>query len=285
MTWQVVAHKDFQDAVRSRWLWALAGIFVALVSAVSLGAGYFLQDVGSSDILSVMNGLLVTTLVPLISLVVGYGAVAGERESGSLKLLLSLPHSRLDVVVGKVVGRSAVMAVAVTVGFLLPAVVLAILVPLGQVASFDAFEFVGFTAFVVVLAAVFVAIAVGISALARTQKQAIAGALGFYFLFVTFWVLFQTVGFVGLIIISQGWPGWMPLSLQETQNVFRVVNPTGAFKILTTAFLNDALFAPQTADVRGVRPRNLQVSAVSMLLFWLLFPVLVGLWRFEETDL
>jgi ABC-2 type transport system permease protein len=53
---------------------------------------------------------------PIVGVVVGYNAVSGGRESGSLKLLLSLPHSRADVVFGKVVGRGAALSLAVFAG-------------------------------------------------------------------------------------------------------------------------------------------------------------------------
>ncbi|MFB6217602.1 MAG: ABC transporter permease subunit, partial [Halobacteriaceae archaeon] len=129
MTWDVVARKEFRDAVRSRWLWALTVVFVLftagaalLFALVSGGGGQQAQGLTSLGLL----GFLLSPaglLVPIIGLVVSYKAVAGERDSGSLKLLLGLPHSRLDVLLGKVVGRGAVVGVAVVTGFVLTAVV------------------------------------------------------------------------------------------------------------------------------------------------------------------
>jgi len=123
-------------------------------------------------------GLLSGTLVPLIALVIAYSAVTGERESGSLKLLLSLPHSRADVVFGKVAGRSAALSTAIIVGFVVPAVILA----LGPL-SLDIVSYVGYTLLVALLVSVFVAIAVGWSAAAPSQRIALGGAIGLYFLF------------------------------------------------------------------------------------------------------
>jgi len=40
-------------------------------------------------------------LVPLISLILGYDAIVGERERGSLDLLLALPITRLELLLGK----------------------------------------------------------------------------------------------------------------------------------------------------------------------------------------
>jgi len=54
---------------------------------------------------------IVTLFLPLVAIFAGYAAISKERTGGSLKLLLSLPHSRKDVIIGKVVGRCGVVGV------------------------------------------------------------------------------------------------------------------------------------------------------------------------------
>lgn len=273
MSWQVVARKDFEDAVRSRWLIALTAFFVLLVGAVVFVVRPAPGETVSSN--QVLNSLfikdaLVTTLVPLIALVTAYNAVVGERSSGSLKLLLSLPHSRADVVFGKVLGRSAAFATPVVVGFLLPGVVLAV----GPL-QFDPVAFLGFTLLVVLLGAAFVSIAVGFSSATASHRLAVAGAIGIYFLFVPLWgaVQFPLQLYFGM----GGGPGWLPLTGTEVLRFLRLLNPTGSFKILSGAFLGDQLFA---SDVL-----RLHVAALSMLVTWLLVPPLLGYVRFENADL
>jgi len=127
MSLVAIARKDFQETVRSRGMIALVVLFSLLVAAFAFAVRPTAESeqFATEVLLSVFIGpFLVTTLVPLVGVVVGYNAVSGERESGSLKLLLSLPHSRADVVFGKVVGRGAALALAVFAGFLLPALVL-----------------------------------------------------------------------------------------------------------------------------------------------------------------
>lgn len=287
MTWDDVARKEFQDAVRSRWLWGLSLVFLLLVTAMAtllsvLPKGFIslvlfvppeqVRQVSAGLVLFALNGSLVTPLVPLIALVVSYGAVSHERETGSLKVLLALPHSRADVVVGKLVGRAATIGAAVVVGFLLPGVVMAATVP------FAAVEYLGYVALVVLLATTFVAIGVGISAAAGSQQRALIATLAFYLVFITLWFALQSVGFLAMSMLAGGWPGWMPLSLQETVRAVRVANPTGAFKVVSGAWLSGTLFAP-AAD------RGLQLAAVAMLAFWLTAPIAVGLRRFEAVDL
>lgn len=274
MTWTAVARKDFQDAIRSRWVAGLSILFILLVSA----AAYLVRPAPGETISSnaVLNSLvvrdaLVTTLVPLLALVVAYKAVVGERESGSLKLLLSLPHSRADVVFGKVAGRAAAIAAPISVGFLLPAVVLLVAPPV----NFDVVSYVGYTLLTAILAVAFVAIAVGFSAAASSSRRAVAGAIGIYFLFVPLWgaVRFPLQLYLGM----GGGPSWLPLTGQEVLRMLRLLNPTGSFKIVSNAFLQGSLYTGGQV--------NIQVSATLMLVLWILVPPLLGLLWFREADL
>jgi ABC-2 type transport system permease protein len=274
VSWSVVARKDFDDSVRSRWLQALTVLFVVLVALAVLlerfiGSG---ATVTSERLVNglVMRDLIVTGLVPLIALVVSYNAVVGERESGSLKLLLSLPHTRGEVVVGKLIGRAASFGLAVVVGMLVPALALA-LGPLRlQIAGF-----VGFLLFTVVLGIVFVSIAVGTSAAVATNIRAITIATAIYFLFVPVWSIVQLP--LRFFLTTSGVPGWLPLTGAETFRLLRLINPTELFKILTGAYLDATLYAGDQAA--------LHASATAMLVVWLLAPILVGFVRFERADL
>ncbi|MFB6193990.1 MAG: ABC transporter permease, partial [Halobaculum sp.] len=236
MSVEVVARKDFEDAVRSRWLLGLSAVFVLLVSATVwfLGRSGEITTTGLVNFVFIKDAM-VTTLIPLIALVIAYGAVVGERESGSLKLLLSLPHSRSDVVFGKVLGRTGAIAVPVAAGFLIPGLIGA----LGPL-QFRPGTYLGFILLVVVLSAAFVGIAVGFSAAVASNRLAIAGAIGIYFLFVPLWGAIQLP--LQLYLGVGGAPGWLPISGQELLRALRILNPTGSFKILANEFVNGTLF-------------------------------------------
>ena len=283
MSLEAVARKDFQDAVRSRWLLGLTAFFVLLVSVVVYlvrpGAG---QTLSTSALLGsvFIRDALVTTLIPLIALVVSYNAVVGERESGSLKLLLALPHSRGDVVFGKVVGRAGAIAVPVSVGFLLPGLVAAI----GPL-SLRPGTFVGYILLTLLLSAAFVAIAVGFSSAVASNRLAIGGAVGLYFLFVPLWGAIQFP--LRLYLGTGGGPSWLPIAGSELLRLLRLVNPTGSFKIVSGEFVSGTLFAAGQAgsEAAGQYATQMEIAAFAMLVAWLLVPPLLGLWRFEGADL
>ncbi|WP_123619992.1 ABC transporter permease [Halorubrum sp. CSM-61] len=276
MSLAAIAEKDFQEAVRSRGMLILVALFSLLVAVFA----YVVRPTGQGEqfateaLLSFAVGpFLVTTLVPLVGVVVGYNAVSGERESGSLKLLLSLPHSRADVVFGKVIGRGAALALAVLTGFLLPALVLFGLAQTGALATFNVGAFLGYTVFAAVLGVVFVAIAVGCSAAATTQRRALIGGVAIFVLFVVLWSFVTGQ----LLDAASGLIDPLPASQQQVSVFLRVANPITGVELLSNAFLGEQLFTGETV--------NRQVSAVSMLVFWTIAPPLAGLWKFDSDDL
>ncbi|ELZ54698.1 MULTISPECIES: ABC transporter permease [Halorubrum] len=271
MSLPAVARKDLRETVQSRGMIALIALFSLLVSLLA----FFVRPTAQNEqfatevLLSVFVGpVLVTYLVPLVGVVVGYSAVSGERESGSLKLLLSLPHSRADVVFGKVVGRGAALSLAVFAGFLLPAAVL-IVAPV----TFNAGAFLGYTVFAAALGVVFVAISVGCSAASSTQLRALIASIGVYVLFVLLWSLVtgRLLDAAGPVVDA------LPASAAQIQVFLRVSNPTTAIEVLSREFLAGRLFAGETT--------NRQLSAAAMLVFWTVAPPLAGLLKFDADDL
>jgi ABC-2 type transport system permease protein len=276
MSLPAIAEKDFQDTVRSRGMLILVALFSLLVAVFAYVFAPPGEQFATEFLLSAAVGpFLVTTLVPLVGVVVGYNAVSGERESGSLKLLLSLPHSRADVVFGKVVGRGAALSLAVFSGFLLPALVLLALSQLGYIEAFNIGSYLGYTVFAAVLGVVFVAIAVGCSAAATTQRQALIGGVAIYVLFVMLWGAI-TGQFLGAAA-DAGLIDPLPVSQQQISVFLQVANPITGVELLSNAFLSGQLFSGEAV--------NQQISAVSMLVFWTIAPPLAGLWKFDADDL
>jgi len=72
-------------------------------------------------------------------------------------------------------------------------------------------------------------------------------------------------------------PEWVPLSATALNNALLIFNPASAVRGLTRALLTGQFLSGETA--------GLQVSAISMLLVWLLAAPLVGLFVFQRRDL
>ena len=281
MSWAAIARKDFQDAARSKALWALSALFVLFMAGMAyvftlLGnAG----GQGSAELESI--GLLVflvtpvTLLIPITGLVIAHKAIAGEVESGSAKFLLSLPHTRRDAVVGKVVGRSAVMCLAVLVGLVVAAVVV-----VGLYDSFDPAAYVGFSLLSLLLTAVFTAIGVGLSALTTDSGRATILAIGFYVVFELVWDVVPAGA--NYLLNGSFFPTGVP---PEWYLLLNRIPPSAAFTTAVNQLLPGDYGALAPLFPEGVPLYLSEWAALATLLAWLVVVPAIGYWRFDAADL
>lgn len=283
MSWQVIAKKDFQDAVRSKAFLALSAIFLLLVIGISVLVGSVDEVGGTSPDALGLIFFIASSLglfVSIAAIVVCYRAIAGERESGSVKLLLSLPHTRQDVLIGKVVGRAAVLAVPIVVALLVGTVV-----GTTMLGDFAPVPTLLFALVALLFALAYASIMVGVSATTGSTTRAAALAIGFLLIVEFLWdvVVFGAVYIAGGFTFPQttaDFPGWA-FALAQLQ-------PSGAFVTALAAVVPDA---PQQGG--GIVPPPGQLDgllasqwvAFLALLFWVVVPLAVGYWRFQAADL
>ena len=282
MSWTVVARKDFQDASRSRMLWAIVGLFAVLMGVSALVPSLIGNDapvaVGYDTAAD-----LAETLVPVTALVAAYLSIAGERESGSIKLLLGAPHSRRDVTIGKLVGRSGVVVAGVLAGFLVAGLVA--IVVYGEL---DPGAFVSVALLTAALGVTFVGIAIGISAATATRSRAMALAVGLFFVFALLWDLVPlALNYLrtGSVLAEGSVPAW--------QLLVQRLNPSVAFRQLVDAAL--ALGEPSGLTATGPGMGDQQPDSTPFYLddwfmlvvlgAWTVVPVLLGHLRFRDADL
>lgn len=294
-TWADVARKDVEDATRSKVLWGVTTTFVAFLVMSMLSAEELVQGVDTVTASIALAGVatLAQLFIPGVALVAGYLAVTGERQSGSLRVLLSYPFSRSDVVFGKLVGRTVVTVTALLVGFAVASVLVVALYGAPSVATFA-----GFVASGVLLGVVFTGLAVGGSAFASTRGRAMALTIGPFVAMVFFWKPVV----VGIYYAVNGaLPG---VQAGTWYFLLKRLNPLEAYRVLVGGILDEPVHAvpdlPLEDLPEGVMPAQLEVServagevpfylqdwfAVVVLLAWGIVPVLVGYWRFTRNDL
>jgi ABC-2 type transport system permease protein len=278
-----VAKKDFRGARRSRSLWAVATL-LGLVTAL-LGYSYEAYQATPTESVQRLFAQLVLLsmlLLPIVALVASYMSIAGERESGGLRFLLSVPNTRRDVFVGKLTSRLAIVGAGIVFMFLTAAAggyARNGVLPLGLV--------VGVLALSLLYGGVFVSIAVAVSAAVAARSRAIAAAVGSYFVLV---LLFVVPG-LSVFTIAQ----WVHTTLLGSEpnldlyNAVTYVSPLTAYRKGTNMFFPDEMdqrVFQRAADASGELPVYLS-EEVSLLVFavWLVVPLLVGYRRFREADL
>jgi ABC-2 type transport system permease protein len=277
MSWAVVARKDFEDARRSRTLWVLTGLFIlfAAVMAYAYSTLDIPITVGNEVYQGTTLGLVfflvgpASLFISITAVVIANKAIAGERESGQMKLALGLPNSRLDFLLGKVIGRGAVLIAAVIIGF---AVALGVVVAtLGELAVVP---FSVFLAMTVLYTLVYVSVIVSISSMCATTGRATAAAVGVFFVLEILWDIIP----LGLFWVVNGFS----LDGQTPEWIAGVANLS-----ISTAY-NTAL----TAVMPNVNPIT-QGDAfflqpwfgLVVLALWLVVPLALGAWRFDQADL
>lgn len=295
MSWQLVARKDFADAARSRLLWGILAVFVVLVGVVGLTLNAASGETDAAGFLSffaVLGGQLV---VPVVALIAGYMSVVGERRSGSILVLFGLPHSRGDILAGKLVGRGAVVLVATAGAFAAAAVL-----NLAFAGDLPVVTFLATAGLTALLGLSFVGIAVGVSAAVATRGRAMAGAIGSYLLFGVLWepvVAGVHYAVEGSLAGLQA-PAWYFL-LKRLSPVFAYTQAVNGLLEGTVTPLvrwpvedvpQEAYAEPGALDlanrVAGDLPFFLgDWAAVLILAAWFVLPVLVGYRRFRNSDL
>jgi Cu-processing system permease protein len=263
-----IAYKELRDRLRNRWVLAVAAVFTALALVIVYFGGAQQGAIGMRSIEFTIASLvsLVIYLIPLIALLLGFDAVVGERERGSLDLLLALPVTRLEVLLGKYLGLAAALSLSTLGGFGLVAVLLGT-----QVGPAALEPFIGFMFSSVLLGLAFLSLAVMLSVLARDRTRASGLAISLWFFFV---LVFDLV-LLGLLVVGGGGEAgadWFPYLL--------LFNPADVFRILNIFSLDDVRSLYGLTSIVPTALAKPWLMALVML-GWIAAPLAVATWRFR----
>lgn len=263
-----IASKEFWDRIRNRWVLAVALVFtvfalvIAYFGAAQQGAvGFRSIDLTIASLVS-----LVIYLIPLIALVLGFDAIVGERERGSLDLLLSMPITRLELLLGKYFGLAAALTFSTVAGFGLVAVVLSTRLDLNAL-----FHYFGFMLSSVLLGCAFLSLAVMLSVFAADRTRASGLAIATWFFFV---LVFDLLLLGALVVTGGQWGG-------EIFPYLLLANPADVFRILNIFSLDDVRTLYGLATVFPSALANPWLLGLVMLA-WIVVPLGIASWRFRK---
>lgn len=262
-----LAFKEFRDRIRNRWVLAVALVFTVFSLVITYFGGAQQGQIGLRSIEFTIASLvsLVIYLIPLIALLLGFDAIVGERERGSLDLLLALPITRLEILLGKYLGLAAALSLSTCSGFALVAVLL-----FQQFSWGGLYHYLGFVLTSVLLGLVFLSLAVCVSVLARERTRASGLAIALWFFFV---LVFDLLLLGGLVATGGAYGG-------DIFAYLLLLNPADVFRILNVFSLE---------DMRGLYGLNSIVPAMlaqpwlltMVMLGWIVLPLAVARWRFK----
>lgn len=262
-----IAHKELRDRLRNRWVLAIALVFTAFALVIAYFGGAQQGAVGLRNIEFTIASLvsLVIYLIPLIALLLGFDAIVGERERGSLDLLLALPITRLELLLGKYLGLAAALSLSTVAGFGAAALLLG-----AQAGRAALGPYLGFMGSSVLLGLAFLSLAVMLSVVAadRTRASGLAIALWFFFVLVFDLVL------LGLLVLTGGQAGgdWFAWAL--------LLNPADVFRILNVFSLDDVRTLYGLSSI--VPPALAKPWLMAMVMLgWIAAPLSIATWRFR----
>lgn len=264
---RIIAGKEFRDRIRNLWVLAVALIFALFSLAIAYFGSAQQGEVGFRGIDVTIASLvsLVIYLVPLIALILGYDAVVGERERGSLELLMSMPVTRFEILLGKYLGLSAALACSTAAGFG------AGLLPLAaHLGASDVYHYLGFMLSAILMGMAFLSLSLLVSVLTSDRMRASGLAIALWFFFVLIFDLLLT----GALVASGGKLGsaaFGALLMLNPADVFRLLNIFGSEQV-------QAMYGLAT-----VMPERLTSPAVllGVMLGWIVAPFLIANWRFK----
>lgn len=262
-----LAAKEFRDRMRNRWVLAVALVFTVFSLVIAYFGGAQQGAVGFRSIEFTIASLvsLVIYLIPLIALLLGFDAVVGERERGSLDLLLALPITRGELLLGKYLGLAAALTLSTVAGFGLVAVLL-----YKQMSWSGVYHYAGFMLSSVLLGLAFLSLAVLVSVLARDRTRASGLAIAMWFFFVLVFDLLL----LGVLVASGGGFGGDALAW------LLLLNPADVFRILNVFSLDDVR---TMYGLSSIVPPALGRPGVmgGVMLAWIALPLLLARWRFR----
>ena len=226
----VIAGQEIRVGFRNRWIVATTLLLAALALSLTLLGSAPTGTVGVDPLAVVVVSLssLTIFLLPLIALLLSFDAVVGEQERGTLILLLAYPVARWEVVMGKFLGHTAILAVATVLGYGAAAAALALRDGVSE-AAWPAFAAMIGTS--VLLGAAFIALGGLASVVVRERATAAGIAVGIWLAFV---LLYDTA-LLGILVADQGRTINAAmldiLLLLNPADVYRLFNLTGSDEV------------------------------------------------------
>ncbi len=277
MTWfhllGILAIKEFKDGLRNRWIAAAIIVLGTLALALSLLGSAPTGSIKASamDITVISLASLSVYLIPLIALMLAFDALVGEFERGTMMLLLTYPVARWQVIIGKFLGHVLILFVAIFVGY--GGAMLIMLASGGSTEGWQAY--VAMMASSLLLGTIFIALGYLISVLVKERATAAGAAIGLWLVLV---VLYGLLLFGALVIDKE------QLISQQLFSTLMLFSPTDSYRILNLSMFEGV---SQAAGIAGVASSAGMSNTVllTVLLLWVIAPLIATLWVFQRREL
>lgn len=271
-TIKVLIGKELLDSLRNRWFYTSLVVFTALsltivylgiVNKSSLGFEGFNKTTAS-----LLN--LILFLIPMITLLLGGTSISGEKEQGTLDLLLSKPINAFEYIFGKYFGMALALILSILLGFGLVGMVVAFNVSVTDAKAYFTFIFLS-----ILLALAFLSIALLISVLAKKRITALVVSTIVWFAFI----LLYDFAVMAIANLFQG----TSMSVFLLVSIF--LNPADSIRILAIVQLGgETVFGPSLVELtRMITNVSSELLLMISIAAWILVPLLLAVFFFKRS--
>ncbi len=270
----ILAAEEFQEGVRNRWVISVLLLLATLAFSLAvLGASPIGETRASAmSVTTVSLASLSVYLIPLIALTLSYDSIVGERERGTLLLLMTYPVSRGQIIAGKFIGHFSIIALAILLGYGATGVYIS---ATADIQVQDWLLFASMLGSSLLLGSSFIALGYLISVSVSSSATAAGLAISAWLFIV---VLFDLL-LLGLVLAdSEGrihadlFAGLLLLNPADIYRLFNLAGSeaaslvSGSLGALDNSFLNANLL-------------------LGVLCLWILAPLLTSVWIFKRHEL
>ena len=273
----IVAKKEIMDNIRNKWIILVSVLFALLALLASYGgtiSGEGWQDLEFTVI--IMMGL-VQIFISIIGLMLGYAAIIGEIERGSMEALLSLPTRRREILFGKFLGLGTVLTFTILIGFGIAGIVIGINVP-----DVDYGQYLIFIGASILIGLVFLNIGIFLSCVFQKRSTTMGGAIFVWFLFALIW---QMILGVILVFTSSLEEIESTHSVPDWYHVLQLFNPLQTYSTLVSLNISSTMTTP--GDIASFFYPSYYSSELMalILIVWIITFFFLAFWRFKQRDI
>ena len=268
----LIAKKEIMDCIRNFWIITITAIFVLLTLIESYFGSVF--STGWHDFGATISFMMLSVewIVPILAFMLGYAAIIGEIERGSMSALLSMPINRVEIVFGKFLGLGGVLSLSILLGFGSAGAIIGIMIPNANYG-----EYLSFILSTVLYGIVYLSVAIFFSTLFKKRSTALGGAIFLWF----FFNMILPLVLLGIAVAGKALPDIINGNVPDWYYVLQLINPTSVYSALVS--LNVGLELMETV---GEYPTFYTTELlVTVLIIWITVFLILTFWRFRRKDI
>ena len=268
----LIAKKEIMDCIRNFWIITITAIFVLLTLIESYFGSVF--STGWHDFGATISFMMLSVewIVPILAFMLGYAAIIGEIERGSMSALLSMPINRVEIVFGKFLGLGGVLSLSILLGFGSAGAIIGIMIPNANYG-----EYLSFILSTVLYGIVYLSVAIFFSTLFKKRSTALGGAIFLWF----FFNMILPLVLLGIAVAGKALPDIINGYAPDWYYVLQLINPTSVYSALVS--LNVGL------DLMGTVEKYPAFYTtellVTVLIIWITVFLILTFWRFRRKDI